>query len=63
MKGQRTGTKTKYSEHLIGWGRWIGTTVLVRPELRLERCYDLPVCDLGTKKNQLACAGDLIYFF
>jgi hypothetical protein len=63
MKGQRTGTKTRYSEHLVGWGHWIGTTILLRPELRFERSYDRPAYDLGTKKNQLTFAGDAIFFF
>ncbi|MGA9981649.1 MAG: TonB-dependent receptor [Candidatus Sulfotelmatobacter sp.] len=63
MRGQRTGFKTKYSEHLVGWGHWIGTTVLFRPELRFERSYDVPAYDNGTKKNQLMLAGDVIYFF
>jgi hypothetical protein len=63
IKGQRTGTKTHYSEHLIGWGHWIGATVLLRPEIRFERSYDRPAYDLGTKKNQLTVAGDIIYFF
>jgi hypothetical protein len=63
MRGQRTGFKTKYTEHLIGWGHWIGTTVLLRPELRFERSYDVPAYDNGTKKNQLMLAGDIIYFF
>lgn len=63
MRGQRTGFKTKYTEHLIGWGHWIGTTVLVRPELRFDRSYDMPAYDNGTKRNQLMLAGDLIYFF
>jgi hypothetical protein len=61
--GQRTGTKTQYSEHLLGWGHWIGTTVLFRPELRLERSYNRPAYDDGTKKNQFMVAGDAIYFF
>jgi Putative beta-barrel porin-2, OmpL-like. bbp2/Carboxypeptidase regulatory-like domain len=63
IRGQRTGFKTKYTEHLIGWGHWIGTTLLFRPELRFERSYDVPAYDNGTKKNQLMLAGDVIYFF
>ena len=63
MRGQRTGFKTKYTEHLVGWGHWMGTTVLFRPELRFERSYDVPAYDNGTKKNQLMLAGDVIYFF
>jgi hypothetical protein len=61
--GQRTGTKTRYSEHLFGWGHWIGTTVLFRPELSFMRSYDNPAFDNGTKKSQLVFAGDVIWFF
>jgi hypothetical protein len=63
LRGQRPGFKTKCSEHLIGWGHWIGTTILFRPELRFERSYNVPAYDNGTKKNQLMLAGDVIYFF
>jgi hypothetical protein len=63
MVGQRTGTKSRYSEHLLGWGHWIGTTILLRPEIRYERSYDAPAYDLGHKKNQLTGAGDVIFFF
>lgn len=70
-QGQRTGTKTKYSEHLIGWGHWFGTTILLRPELRFEHSYDRPAYDSpclpcgspGTKKGQLTFASDAIFFF
>jgi hypothetical protein len=63
MRGQRTGFKTRYTEHTIGWGHWVGTTLLVRPELRFEPSYDVPAYDDGTKRNQLMLAGDVIYFF
>ena len=63
MTGSRTGFKTKYTGHRIGWGHWIGSTILLRPELRFERSYDVPAYDNGTKKNQLMLAGDVIYFF
>jgi Putative beta-barrel porin-2, OmpL-like. bbp2/Carboxypeptidase regulatory-like domain len=71
MEGQRTGTKTKYSEHLLGWGHWIGTTILFRPEIRLEHSYDrnaydspcLPCGLPGTKSTQLTIASDVIFFF
>jgi hypothetical protein len=63
MRGQRTGFKTRYSEHLIGWGHWIGTTVLFRPELRYEHSYDSPSYQNGTKTSQLTAAGDIIWFF
>jgi hypothetical protein len=61
--GQRTGTQTKYSEHLFGWGHWIGSTVLFRPEISYMRSYENPAFDNGTKKNQLVFAGDMIWFF
>jgi len=63
IKGQRTGYKTKYSEHLISYGHWIGSTVLFRPEIRLEHAYDLSAYDLGTKKTQFIVAGDVTYHF
>ncbi len=63
IRGQRTGYKTPYSEHLLGWGHWIGSTILLRPELRFERAYSYPAYDSGTKKNQFIAAGDVIFFF
>jgi hypothetical protein len=63
MRGQRTGVRSRYTEHLIGWGHWIGTTVLFRPEVRFERSYDAPAYNNGTKKNQLTLSSDVIVFF
>jgi hypothetical protein len=71
MRGQRTGTKSRYSEHLLGWGHWVGNTILFRPELRFEHSYDLPAYDSpclpcgspGTKKSQFTASGDVIFFF
>jgi hypothetical protein len=63
IKGQRTGYATKYSEHLISYGRWIGSTILFRPEVRLEHSYDVAAYDLGTKKTQFIAAGDFTYHF
>lgn len=63
IKGQRTGFRAQYSEHLIGWGHWIGSTVLFRPELRFEHAYDAPAYNAGTKKSQLAFASDVIFHF
>ncbi len=60
IKGQRTGTKTRYSEHLLGWGHWFGSTILLRPELRYERSYDNPAYAGGTKMDQLIFAADVI---
>jgi Putative beta-barrel porin-2, OmpL-like. bbp2/Carboxypeptidase regulatory-like domain len=63
LKGQRTGYKTPYSEHLLGWGHWIGSTILLRPEVSFLRAYDYPAFDTGTKKNQAMVAGDIIWFY
>jgi len=63
LKGQRTGFKTKYSEHTIMWGHWIGTTVLFRPELRFEHSYDVPAYDNGLKNSQFTFAVDVIFKF
>jgi hypothetical protein len=52
MKGQRTGFKTKYYEGFLGYGHWIGTTMLFRPELRYEHSFDVPAYSSGTKKSQ-----------
>jgi hypothetical protein len=64
IKDQRTGyATTRYSERMIGYGYWIGSTVLVRPELHFEHSYDLATYDLDTKHTQLIAAGDLAYHF
>jgi hypothetical protein len=49
------------AEHLLSYGRWIGSTALFRPELRLEHSYDLKAYDPGTKKTQFIAAGDVTY--
>jgi hypothetical protein len=51
------------AEHLLSYGRWIGSTVLFGPELRLEHSYDLKAHDLVTKKTQFLGAGDVTYHF
>jgi hypothetical protein len=63
IKGQRTGYATKYSEHLVSYGHWIGSTILFRPEIRLEHSYDTAAYDLGTKRTQFVVAGDITYHF
>jgi len=63
IKGQRTGYKTRYSEHLLGWGHWVGNTVLFRPELRFEHAYDATPYNNGTRHSQFMFASDCIFFF
>jgi hypothetical protein len=63
IKGQRTGFKTKYTTHTISWNHWVGSTLLLRPELRYDHAYDTPAYDSGRKKSQLMFAADLIWFY
>jgi len=63
IKGQRTGYKTKYTEHMVSWNHWIGSSIVFRPEIRFEHSYINPAYDNGTKKNQLIVAGDMIWFY
>jgi hypothetical protein len=63
MKGQRTGFQTKYSEHTLMWGHWVGTTVLFRPEIRFERSYDVAAYDGGRKNSQFTFSMDVIFKF
>jgi hypothetical protein len=63
IKGQRTGFKTRYTEQTISWNHWVGTTVLLRPEIRYEHAFDAPAYDSGNKKTQVMFAGDIIWFF
>jgi hypothetical protein len=67
VRGQRTGTQTRYSTHTIGWGHWFDmwgeNTGLFRPELRYEHSYDAPAYNLGTTKDQLTLAADVIFLY
>ena len=63
LKGQRTGFKTSYTEHDLAWNHWIGTTIVLRPELRYEHAYDATAFNNGTKKSQLMFAADVIFFY
>ena len=63
LKGQRTGFKTRYTEHTISWNHWVGSTIVFRPELRYEHAWDAPAYDNGSKKSQLMFAGDMIFFY
>ena len=63
IRGQRTGFKTKYTEHTVSWNHWIGSTLVFRPELRYDRAYDSPAYDSGLKKDQFMLAADVIWFY
>ncbi len=62
-KGQRTGFATKYTENTLYATKYIGTTVLLRPELRFDHSWDLAAYNNGKARNQLFFGLDLIYKF
>lgn len=65
--GQRTGTKSRYSNHGVGWGHWFNVwgenTALFRHEIRYEHAYDALAYDLNTKKSQLILAADVMLLY
>jgi hypothetical protein len=63
MRGQRTGFKTKYTEHMLSWNHWVGSTILFRPEIRFDHAYNAPAYDTGLRKSQVMLAGDVLWFF
>ncbi|MBV9437262.1 MAG: outer membrane beta-barrel protein [Acidobacteria bacterium] len=63
IKGQRTGFKTRYSEHEFMYGHWIGSTIVIRPGIRFERAYDTRAYNSGARHNQLSFTTDLIFKF
>jgi hypothetical protein len=63
MRGQRTGVKTRYTEATLMWGHWVGSTVLLRPEIRFDRALDRPAYDNGTRQSQFQFAMDAIFKF
>ncbi len=63
MKGQRTGFKTRYAEETLMWGHWVGSTILLRPEIRFDHAFDRSAYDNGTRKNQFQLAMDVIFKF
>lgn len=63
IRGQRTGFKSRYTENFLGWGHWVGSTVLFRPEIRFEHAYDANPYSNGTKSSQFVFASDMIFFF
>jgi hypothetical protein len=63
QKGQRTGYKTRYAEATLMWGHWIGSTVLLRPELRFDHSFDAPAYDNGRHSSQFQVAMDAIFKF
>ena len=63
MKGQRTGYKTGYAEETLMWGHWVGSTILLRPELRFDHSFQTRAYDEGTRSSQFQLAMDVIFKF
>jgi len=60
-RGQRTGYKTRYAEGSLMWGHYVGSTILLRPELRFDRSFQVAAYDRGTRKSQFQFAMDVIF--
>jgi Putative beta-barrel porin-2, OmpL-like. bbp2 len=64
-QANRTGFKTLYTSHTIGYVHFFGPNITIRPEIRYEQAWQPGVTpyDNGTKKNQKTAAMDLIVRF
>ena len=62
-KGQRTGFATKYTENTLYATKYIGSTIMLRPEIRFDHSWDLAAYDGGKARNQFFFGMDLIYKF
>ncbi len=62
-KGQRTGLASKYTENTLYATKYIGNTVMFRPELRFDHSWDLRGYNNGKSRNQLFFGMDVIYKF
>jgi hypothetical protein len=63
IKGQRTGFATKYTENTLYATKYIGSTIMLRPEIRFDHSWDLAAYNNGKARNQLFFGMDLIYKF
>jgi hypothetical protein len=64
-QANRTGFRTFYSSHTIGFVHHFNNYIRIRPELRYERAWEGNVTpyDNGTRKDQYTAAMDLILRF
>jgi len=62
-KGQRTGIPGKYTENTLYATKYIGNTVMFRPELRFDHSWDRRGYNNGTVRNQFFFGMDVIYKF
>ena len=64
LKGQRTGFKTVYSSHTVGWSHWLSNELIVRPEIRYDHSWShVTPYDNGTRKDQFVFLTDFIIKF
>ena len=64
--GWRTGFKTTYTSHTIGYIHHFTNWLSIRPEIRYDRTWgdaNIRAYDLGTRKDQFNAATDLIIRF
>jgi hypothetical protein len=62
-KGQRTRYAGRYSEGTLALSHWVGTTVQMRPEIRLDHAWDNRAYDKGKRRNQFTISTDAIFHF
>ena len=65
LDGQRTGFKSQYSTHTIGYVRYLDQNpdIQFRPEISYDRAYNARAFDAGRRKNQFLLAADLLIRF
>ena len=65
QQGQRTGFKTTYSSHTIGFNHYFNALIVIRPEIRYGRDYanGVNAYDAGKKNSQFTAATDIIVRF
>lgn len=62
-KRQRTGIAGKYTENTLYATKYIGNTVMFRPELRFDHSWEPRGYNGGRSRNQLFFGMDVIYKF
>ena len=62
-KGQRTGIAGKYTENTLYATKYIGSTIMLRPEIRFDHSWDRKGYNNGTARNQFFAGMDVIYKF
>jgi hypothetical protein len=62
-KGQRTGIATKYKENTLYMTKYIGSTLMFRPEIRFDHSWDQEAYNNGKARNQFFAGMDLIHKF